>query len=126
MASLLPVTVAGMVTWCIRSTVDCRISFVHHYLWRSHHSQVSNLAEASRWFALDYLGHDGVFILRLIEINYGSCVLTHVIGGLYSRYMQETSTHLDPIAAVSSNQLEPPPCRPFTSPVTYPQIPLVT
>ena len=89
-ALLLPVTVAGIINWCVRSTVECRIRFVQHYLWKTSLAPM-DLAEASRWFVLDYLGHDGVFLLRLIEINHGSSVLTTIISMLYSRYAQGTS-----------------------------------
>ena len=55
-----------------------------------------DLAEASRWFVLDYLGHDGVFLLRLIEINHGSAVVTTIIDLLYARYMENISAEQHP------------------------------
>ena len=42
----------------------------------------------SQLFMADDLGHDGVFILRLIEINHGSAILTHLVAHLYSAYQQ--------------------------------------
>lgn len=95
MALLLPVTVAGIINWCVRSTIECRIKFIQHYLWKTSHAPM-DLAEASRWFVLDYLGHDGVFLLRLIEINHGSAVVTTIIDLLYARYMENISAEQHP------------------------------
>ena len=89
-ALLMPVTVAGIINWCVRSTIECRIKFVQHYLWKTSHVPM-DYAEASRWFVLDYLGHDGVFLLRLIEINHGSSVVTTIVDLLYARYVHNLS-----------------------------------
>lgn len=120
MALLLPVTVAGIVNWCLRSTIECRIKFVQHYLWKTSHAPM-DLPEASRWFVLDYLGHDGVFLLRLIEINHGSSVLTAIIDLLYTRYIQSISSQQHPTDSpvLSTLDLEDPSGPP--GPATGPQ-----
>lgn len=84
---LLPFTLISIIIWCIRGfRVSNRIDFVTHYLANdaSMENERSSNKSYSR-FVLDYLGIDGVLILRLIEINHGSTVLTVILQNLYER-----------------------------------------
>jgi len=91
----------------LRGPADACDSSRHHQLVRPQYNRVPHqvrpallvedvtcsmdYAEASRWFVLDYLGHDGVFLLRLIEINHGSSVVTTIVDLLYARYVHNLS-----------------------------------
>ena len=44
---------------------------------------------------LDTLGHDGVFIMRLIEINHGSTILTQIVAHLHAA-LKSQPTNGDP------------------------------
>jgi hypothetical protein len=48
-----------------------------------------------RSFTIDYLGCDGVFVLRLIEINHGSTTLRTIVQELYKRsgYLQNVTNN---------------------------------
>jgi hypothetical protein len=64
-----------------------RVEFVEHYLLPNINSdeEDDHLRLNCRSFTMDYLGCDGVFVLRLIEINHGSTTARTIVQELYKR-----------------------------------------
>jgi hypothetical protein len=76
-----------------------RVEFVEHYLYpnidMSSDEEDDSLRLNCRSFTIDYLGCDGVFVLRLIEINHGSTTLRTIVQELYKRsgYLQNVTNN---------------------------------
>lgn len=92
MVALLPLTITSLAMWCYRVCLaSTRVEFVEHYLLpNSVDGDVSSeedecLRQGCRSFTYDYLGCDGVFFLRLVEINHGSTTLRTIVQELYTR-----------------------------------------
>ena len=103
---LLPITILSFMLWILRLSPRSQIAYVQQCLWRTGQfsmtivsisniyyfsnpvtlGQVSNEAmpSVSKAFLVDRLGHDGVFILRLININHGSSILTQIVEHMYA------------------------------------------
>ena len=78
-AILLPVTALSVAVWAVRCSTPSRLDFIRRYL------AIEEDEDRQLLPFIDYLGCDGVFILRLIEINHGSCELSVIIQSLYKR-----------------------------------------
>jgi hypothetical protein len=74
--------------------VSIRAEFVEHYLLpnMNNDDEDDNQRRDCRSFTTDYLGCDGVFVLRLIEINHGSTTLRTIVRELYKR--KKATQHL--------------------------------
>lgn len=56
---------------------------------------LGELSRVSRKIAVNYLGWDGVFVLRLIENNHGSAMATVILGRLYDFYANQMKAQDD-------------------------------
>ncbi|KAI9550042.1 hypothetical protein GHT06_007633 [Daphnia sinensis] len=86
--ALLPLTITSLAVWCYRNClVSVRAEFVEHYLLPNMNNDEDddNQRRDCRSFTIDYLGCDGVFVLRLIEINHGSTTLRTIVQELCKR-----------------------------------------
>lgn len=86
--ALLPLTITSLAVWCYRNgLISVRTEFVEHYLLTNMNNdeEDDNRRRDCRSFTIDYLGCDGVFVLRLIEINHGSTTLRTIVRELYKR-----------------------------------------
>lgn len=85
--ALLPLTMTSLAVWCYRNCWPAsRVDFVEHYVLPSINSDEDEcLRLGCKAFTLDYLGCDGVFVLRLVEINHGSTTLRTIVQELYRR-----------------------------------------
>jgi hypothetical protein len=88
--ALLPITTTSLVIWCYRNClVSVRVEFVEHYLLSNVNinsdEEYDKMRLNCRSFTMDYLGCDGVFVLRLIEINHGSTTARTIVQELYIR-----------------------------------------
>lgn len=85
--ALLPLTITSLAIWCYRNCwASARVDFVEHFLLPNIATEEDECFKLGcRTFTLDYLGCDGVFILRLVEINHGSTTLRTIVQELYRR-----------------------------------------
>jgi hypothetical protein len=88
--ALLPLTITSLVIWCYKNCLaSVRIEFVEHYLLPNININSDEEDDHRRLncrsFTMDYLGCDGVFVLRLIEINHGSTTVRTIVQELYKR-----------------------------------------
>lgn len=114
--ALLPLTMTSLAIWCYRNCwATSRVDFVEHYVLPSINSEEDEcLRLGCRSFTLDYLGCDGVFVLRLVEINHGSTTLRTIVQELYKRsgYLQASSNpEANPTVAVPSIAAVIPPVK---------------
>ena len=76
-----------------------RVEFVEHYLLPNinNDEEDDHLRHNCRPFTVDYLGCDGVFVLRLIEINHGSTTARTIVQELYKRscYHQNIGSNVE-------------------------------
>lgn len=80
-AALLPLTIYSTAIWVFRSSRAARRNFIRYYLWRTGRLDGERLDRTCRNL-LAYLRYDGLLILRLIELNHGTAVLTLIVDKL--------------------------------------------
>lgn len=109
LALLLPLNVASLLLWLWRCFRCNRFAFVRLCLWRTRMVSLGELSRVSRKIAVNYLGWDGVFVLRLIENNHGSAMATVVLSRLYDFYANQmkarddgSDVELGPMPSVAS------------------------
>lgn len=95
LALLLPLNLASLLLWLWRCFRCNRFAFVRLCLWRTRMVSLGELSRVSRKIAVNYLGWDGVFVLRLIENNHGSAMATVVLGRLYDFYANQMKAQDD-------------------------------
>ena len=109
-ALLLPVTISSVVLWAVRCWTPSRLEFIGRYIIKE---GAGGEDQSALFPFVHYLGFDGLFLLRLIEINHGSCVLTSIIQSLYNRSNRTVPNISQPEASAededSSSRQTPPP-----------------
>ncbi|XP_022256042.1 innexin unc-9-like [Limulus polyphemus] len=89
LAILLPLNAVSLILWIWRSLPCNRLAFIRLCLWRSRLVNMSEVARTARKISSNYLGWDGVFVLRLIEQNHGSAMATVIITKLWEFYSSQ-------------------------------------
>lgn len=86
LALLLPLNVYGIVVWVWRGLSCNRRSFIKYYLWRSGVVLSSDIKSTTDRLMFDYIGWDGVFVLRLIEHNHSTTILSDIFVKLWQQF----------------------------------------
>ncbi|XP_023229449.1 innexin unc-9-like [Centruroides sculpturatus] len=89
MAFLLPVNFISLFLWVWRCFPCNRLAFIRLILWRTRLISMADISRISRKISDNYLGWDGVFVLRMIEHNHGSAMATIIIGKLWEFYANQ-------------------------------------
>ncbi len=93
-AALLPVTAANIILWtvrCFRSST--RLEFIRSYLKQDPQLEDSSASSVAALVLINHLGQDGLFLLRLIEINHGRAVLGPIVDRLQERLTDGIQYH---------------------------------
>lgn len=121
LALLLPLNLASLLLWLWRCFRCNRFAFVRLCLWRTRMVSLGELSRVSRKIAVNYLGWDGVFVLRLIENNHGSAMATIILGRMYDFYANQMKAQDDgsdvelgpmPPSVAAQQQAAMHPCHP--------------
>jgi len=89
MAFLLPLNVLSLMFWFWRSFRCNRLAYIRLCLWRTRLVSMAEVGRLARKIGNQYLGWDGVFVLRLIEHNHGSIMATLIVSRLYEFYLTQ-------------------------------------
>ncbi|XP_015795103.1 innexin unc-9-like isoform X1 [Tetranychus urticae] len=89
MAFLLPLNVLSLLFWVWRSFRCNRLAYIRLCLWRTRLVSMAEVGRLARKISGQYLGWDGVFVLRLIEHNHGSIMATLIVSRLWEFYANQ-------------------------------------
>jgi len=89
MAFLLPLNVLSLIFWVWRSFRCNRLAYIRLCLWRTRLVSMAEVGRLARKISGQYLGWDGVFVLRLIEHNHGSIMATLIVSRLWEFYANQ-------------------------------------
>lgn len=89
MAFLLPLNVLSLLFWVWRSFRCNRLAYIRLCLWRTRLVSMAEVGRLARKISAQYLGWDGVFVLRLIEHNHGSIMATLIVSRLWEFYANQ-------------------------------------
>lgn len=102
---LLPLTASGIFVWTVRLAPSSRRAFVQHYLWRSGLQGSYHGSQLCADFTIQFLGHDGLFLLRLIEINHGSTIVAQIVAHLYNIFLSSNRISIPPSPSLATGDL---------------------
>ena len=111
-AILLPVTALSVAVWAVRCSTPSRLDFIGRYIAKEEDEDGQLLP------FIDYLGCDGIFLLRLIEINHGSCELSVIIRGLYNRLNKRSNPRVTATNTEETEEAEQQENRQLSPPVS--------
>nr|BCO10881.1 Limax innexin 11 isoform 2 [Ambigolimax valentianus] len=99
MLLLLVVTIYSFITWLTRILrTDQSVKFVTKYL--SVLNEDGSLPQEGKrtvvTFVRDYLGNDGVFLLRILATNTNDVVMSELISSVWKRYIDYKNTAVKP------------------------------
>ncbi|XP_022239541.1 innexin unc-9-like [Limulus polyphemus] len=86
LAILFPLNAVSLLLWIWRTFPCNRLAFIRLCLWRTRLVNMSEVSRSARKISSNYLGWDGVFLLRLIEHNHGSTLVTAIVSKLWEFY----------------------------------------
>jgi hypothetical protein len=89
LAFLLPLNVLSLLFWVWRSFRCNRLAYIRLCLWRTRLVSMAEVGRLARKISGQYLGWDGVFVLRLIEHNHGSIMATLIVSRLWEFYANQ-------------------------------------
>ncbi|CAM1293316.1 Uncharacterised protein g702 [Pycnogonum litorale] len=93
LAFLLPLNVYGIIVWIWRGLSCNRRSFIKYYLWRIGVVVNTDIASITDRLIYDYIGWDGVFVLRLIEHNHSTTILADMFVKLYDNFSSNKTSN---------------------------------
>ncbi|XP_076365852.1 innexin unc-9-like [Tachypleus tridentatus] len=116
LAFILPLNAFSLTMWIWRNISCNRLAFIKLCLWRTRLINMSEVTRSARKISSNYLGWDGVFVLRLIEYNHGSAMATAIIGKLWEFYSNQLKAQEEGNSEVEMTPM--PPSMPSVSPST--------
>lgn len=123
LAFLLPLNVYGILMWIWRGLSCNRRSFIKYYLWRSGVVLNSDIKSTTDRLMFDYIGWDGVFVLRLIEHNHSTTILSDIFVKLWEQFSKQSKlacnrVNQDPEHGPVTTGSTPPPSAPTVTSAT--------
>ena len=95
LAFLMPLNVISLLFWVWRTFRCNRLAYVRLCLWRTRLVGMAEVGRLARKISANYLGWDGVFVLRLIEHNHGSIMATLIVSRLWEFYANQMKMQED-------------------------------